>query len=149
ELVEGDLPFDAQSFAELCVMVSLEPHAASQHAPELAPIIDRCLAKSADDRFRNVGQLAEALIPFTSDPQSAQREVQRIQRMLANAPDYRDATPLPSRGSSPQIPRSPVAVVPSAIPEVRGRGTWKLVTGLVLLFGIGIGAGLFVTHGDD
>ncbi|NVB79429.1 MAG: protein kinase [Kofleriaceae bacterium] len=151
ELVEGNLPFDASSFAELCVMVSLEPHAASQHAPELAPIIDRCLAKSSDDRYQNVGELAEALIPFASDPQRAQREVQRIRRMLANAPEYRDATPLPSRGSSPQLPRTPVAaaVLPSPAPAVKGGGTWKVVAGLVVLFGIGIGAGLWVTHGSD
>jgi serine/threonine-protein kinase len=149
ELVEGNVPFDAESFAELCVMVSLEPHAASQHAPELAPIIDRCLAKSSDARYQNVGELAEALIPFASDPQRAQREVQRIQRMLANAPEY--ATSPPSRGSSPQIPRTPVAaaLLPNAVPDARGGGTWKVLTGLVVLFGVGIAAGLWVTHGGD
>ena len=146
ELVEGGLPFDAQSFAELCVMVSLEPHSPLQHAPQLAPIIDRCLAKASDDRYQNVGELAEALIPFASDPQRARREVTRIQRMLANAPEYRDATPLPGRGSSPQIPRTPVAaaVIPASIPEPRS-GAWRLFGALLLLFGVGIGAGLWVT----
>jgi serine/threonine protein kinase len=114
ELVEGVLPFDASNFAELCVMVSIEPHAPIQHAPALAAIIDRCLAKSADARYQNVGQLAEALIPFASDPQRAQREVTRIQRMVANAPEHRDSTPLPvrERGSASVLPRAPLPAVP-------------------------------------
>ncbi len=32
--------------------------------PELAATIERCLAKSADDRFQNVAELAQAILPF-------------------------------------------------------------------------------------
>jgi serine/threonine-protein kinase len=98
ELVEGDTPFDADSFAELCVAVATEAPRPMTHAPELAPVLARCLAKSADDRFPSIAELALALEPLSSDPQRARREVNRIYRTLGRPlPADRDATPTPTR----------------------------------------------------
>jgi serine/threonine-protein kinase len=98
ELVEGDAPFDADNFAELCVAVATEAPRPMTHAPELAPVLARCLAKSPDDRFPSIAELALALEPLSSDPQRARREVNRIFRTLGRPiPADRDATPTPAR----------------------------------------------------
>jgi serine/threonine-protein kinase len=117
ELVEGDTPFSADNFAELCVAVATEAPRAMTNAPELAPILAHALAKSPDDRFPSIAELALALEPFSSDPTRARRQVARIFRVLGKpAPAGRDATPTPTprrdatpskptRGSAPELQR--------------------------------------------
>src|SRR5439155_4507758 len=81
ELVEGRLPFHAESFAELCVIVATESPRPMARAPQLAPIIARCLAKRVDDRFATVGEVALALERFAT-PDTAHARVARIHRLL-------------------------------------------------------------------
>jgi serine/threonine-protein kinase len=108
ELVEGTTPFTAGNFAELCVAVATEPPRPMTHAPELDPVVARTLAKSADDRFPSIADLALALEPFSSDPARARRQVARIHRVLGKQPPAgRDATPTPAkphRDSASQLP---------------------------------------------
>ncbi|MBA2543236.1 MAG: serine/threonine protein kinase, partial [Deltaproteobacteria bacterium] len=61
ELVEGQLPFDADNFAELVIAVSTSPIRPPQLAPELRSVLERCLAKDVDDRFSTIAHLATAL----------------------------------------------------------------------------------------
>lgn len=157
ELVEGRQPFDADNFAELCVMVAIEDPAPLLVAPELAPVIARCLAKSVDGRYQSVAELARDLVPYASNPASAQRQVERIQRMLANAPKHRDSTPLPLQRDSNQriswqtIPRAPTPTAAhettAQIPKGRGRLAVMLVAGAVLVV-LGLGAAVYATRGD-
>ena len=109
ELVEGTTPFTAASFAELCIAVATDNPRDMTHAPELQPILARTLAKSADDRFPSIAELAQALEPFASDPQRARRQVTRICRLLGKpVPPGRDATPTPTtphRDSSAKFAR--------------------------------------------
>ncbi|HEU4729063.1 MAG TPA: serine/threonine-protein kinase, partial [Kofleriaceae bacterium] len=52
EALEGHLPFRAESFSEMCVMVTVDPPAPTSATPrDLAPIIARCLAKNPDERY--------------------------------------------------------------------------------------------------
>lgn len=98
ELVEGATPFTATSFAELCVAVATDNPRSMTHAPEIQPILERALAKSPDDRFPSIAELAQALEPFASDPQRARRQVTRICRLLGKpVPPGRDATPTPTK----------------------------------------------------
>jgi serine/threonine-protein kinase len=110
ELVEGSAPFAAASFAELCIAVATDNPRSMTHAPELQPILEIALAKSPDDRFPSIAELALALEPFTSDPTRARRQVARIFRLLGKQPPAgRDATPTPTqphRDSASQLPRS-------------------------------------------
>jgi len=149
ELVEGRHPFVAESFAELCVLVALEAPAPMSTAPHLAPIMERCLAKSLDERFQNVGELAAALAPFASDPERARRQVQRIQRVLGLRVGSRDSTPLTMRREDLRdVQRPPPRRFPQAPgPPAGGGGCWKSFRLLVVLFGVGIAAGLYVTSG--
>lgn len=65
-LVEGHPPFPAKHLIELATQVATEPTPAMSMAPELAPVIARCLQKHPRDRYASIVQLAEALAPFSS-----------------------------------------------------------------------------------
>jgi serine/threonine-protein kinase len=65
-LLSGQLPFRAESMPRLMQKIATEPHAPLRALrPELPDcidsIVDRALAKSADDRYANCGELAAAL----------------------------------------------------------------------------------------
>lgn len=173
ELVEGRLPFDASNFAELCVMVSTEDPARMTKAPHLEQVIARCLAKPLEQRFQDVGDLAVQLEPFASEPGRANRQVRRILRVLGKSgPSSRDSTPIPMTRDSLQrlnasdsgirIPGTPpplgtresiqriVGVPPAPMPTLKSGGaTWRSWLLLLLLFGVGIAAGLYVTSQDS
>jgi serine/threonine protein kinase len=83
EALEGHLPFQADSFSEMCVMVAVDPFTPTIETPRnLVPIISRCLAKQPDDRYANVAELARDLAQFAREPDRAQVLVDRIRRML-------------------------------------------------------------------
>ncbi len=146
EIVEGRLPFEAPSFAELCVMVAIEPPAPMTRAPHLERVMQRCLAKSLEERYQDIGELAFDLAPYATDPGRATRQVQRILRVLGSTP--RESGPILAAGAGPMTRDSVQqlsARPPTPAPVARLGGMWKSVVLLLLLFGIGIGAGLYVT----
>ncbi len=150
ELVEGRTPFAARNFAELCVVVSTEPHGTLQHAPHLTGVIDRCLAKRVDQRYQTVAELAADLEPFAYDPIRANRQVGRIARVLGvTLPGRREPTPAPSMKTE-RLPPTPMPPsVASAPARPRRIGSLAIALLLLLLFGVGIAAGLYVTHMRD
>jgi serine/threonine protein kinase len=105
ELVEARRPFEAESFSEMCVMVAVDPPRPMVNAPELTPVVMRCLAKSPNERYANVAELMADLAPFANNPDNAHYFVVRAQRMVG-------------RGSTPNIADTgPVALVtPAAMP---------------------------------
>jgi hypothetical protein len=106
ELVEGHRPFRAETFAEMCVMAAVDPYDPMRRAPELDPVVARCLAKSPDDRFATIAELAAALAPFARDGMRATYYVGRAQRVLDRAAS---ATPLAIRRETSRpvaMPRS-------------------------------------------
>jgi serine/threonine-protein kinase len=153
ELCEGRLAFDAENFAELCVMVATEQFAPMEKAPELTPVIQRALAKTLETRYQDVADLAFALEPYASDPERAYRQVVRVFRMLGRThPEGRDSTPIPisratqSRPSHPAFPQVPIA--PPALKTGRG-GTWQFVAMVSAILGVLIGLGIFAFDGAD
>ena len=83
EAVEGHLPFQAESFSEMCVMVAVDPPAPMTLAsPALAAIITRCLAKDPGQRYANVAELGRDLARLAREPDKAQILVDRMYRML-------------------------------------------------------------------
>jgi serine/threonine-protein kinase len=69
ELLSGEKPFNAESIPELVFAILDKPHppllSLRADVPEgLVAVIDRCLAKEPSARFRNVAELARALVPF-------------------------------------------------------------------------------------
>ena len=65
EAIAGRLPFIAESMPEMVLKIAMDPiPALPSTQPGLADVIDRCLAKDAADRFVDVAELAQALVPF-------------------------------------------------------------------------------------
>jgi serine/threonine-protein kinase len=69
ELLGGRPPFEGETLPQVCALVlqgQAAPLASRRYdiPPELDAVVARCLAKSADHRFRDVAALATALRPF-------------------------------------------------------------------------------------
>ena len=87
---------------------------------EIETIVLRCLEKDADDRFKNVGELANALLPF--GPANAEMTEKRIATVLARATNVTVAPPPPSGapGSIPVLktPWMPILPAMPAMPTM-------------------------------
>ncbi len=82
EAIEGHLPFTAESFSEMCVMVAVDPPIPMVRTPpELQRIILRCLAKSPDQRYPSVADLAADLAQHSREPHNTKLLVDRMFRM--------------------------------------------------------------------
>ncbi|MBX3227524.1 MAG: protein kinase [Labilithrix sp.] len=81
----GTLPFSGSSLAEVLVAVMSKPTPplGSKASPAMAAIVQRCLTRSLDDRFRRVSDLAEALAPLASPERAAL--LPRIRAVAASA----------------------------------------------------------------
>ncbi len=91
ELVSGLPSFVANTTAELCALVLTSPPTALRETMPDAPkgldaVIAKCLAKTPDERYANVAELARALERF--GPPSCRTSVERIVR-LTQAPGAR------------------------------------------------------------
>jgi eukaryotic-like serine/threonine-protein kinase len=69
ELLTGQLPFDAESVADICNRVLRQPPPPPRRRrgdlpPQLEAVILRCLEKDPNRRFADVAELAAALAPF-------------------------------------------------------------------------------------
>ena len=130
EVLEGQRPFEAESFSEMCVKVAMDAPTPMRNVPSnLAEVIFRCLAKTPEQRYPNIAEFARAIAPFCRDPQQAMRSVERMIRMLGRRAHSWDADtnghgiPRPvadveSRGSASDfaVDRTP--------PPVQGGHSW-------------------------
>ncbi|TDI47304.1 MAG: serine/threonine protein kinase [Acidobacteria bacterium] len=77
ELLTGTNPFDGPSAPELLSAIIREPHASlphgsgTPHRQSLQRVIDRCLAKSPDDRFQQMSDVVASLDALRSTAPSA------------------------------------------------------------------------------
>ena len=120
ELIAGHPPFEADTLTELAIKVANEPpRPLRSYRPDLPAgleqVISTSLEKDPARRYRHVGELAEALLPF--GPPSAKTSVERISaiiregRLSGNAlailPSAFPAAPSqPSAGTLPAIART-------------------------------------------
>ncbi len=157
ECLTGALPFDATTPSGMCAAVAADapkPLTAflSEAPAGLEAVVMRCLEKNRDDRFPDVGALAQALAPFA--PPDAQPSVARILRLLRRnergAPESAAKTARPTsrpEETSETVMAGPVsppatgadddtiAAETASFSEGRrgvGRRTWTILT-LVLL----------------
>jgi eukaryotic-like serine/threonine-protein kinase len=90
ELVSGTLPFVGDNAASIIAAISMDAaiplRQVAPGAPEgLARICDKCLLKDRDYRYRDVGELARALLPFTLDGDASKERVAQIERILGRS----------------------------------------------------------------
>ncbi len=99
ELLTQALPFEGEDLPQLCTNIVLSSPVKLRAVrpgapPELEAIILKCIEKSPADRFRNVGELAQALAPF--GPPGAQERAERIKDVLrGSGMSIRPPTPQP------------------------------------------------------
>ena len=114
-LLTGHLPFEGDTVAEVCarVLEAPTPDALSLRPtldPGLVAVVERCLCKHREARYRSADALAEALAPFAGEdaagPYSHKRLVLDAQDEVARPTDP---------GSALTLPRS----VPPAVSSVR------------------------------
>lgn len=88
ELLTGVPPFRGESLSEVCVKVaSFSPPPMRELRPELPlelrSVVLKCLEKSPDERYANVAELAQALLPFA--PKRARASAERVVRIITTA----------------------------------------------------------------
>ena len=88
ELITGRAPFQADSVTELAIKINNEPAPAVRTfrpdvPSELEAVIFACLEKERRRRYRNVAELALALLPFA--PKRAKASVERISGIIQAA----------------------------------------------------------------
>ncbi len=139
EIVEGHAPFQAPTYAEMCVLVTTEPMPAMTQAPELAPIVERCLAKEPEQRFQTIAELANALAPLTRDPTASRARVPRMYRLTGK--------------QAPFVSHELAAVTPPPEPApvrmpVRSAGMARVMTiAIVLLLALAVGLAIAFNTG--
>jgi serine/threonine protein kinase len=111
QLLSGRLPFDGESLPELCAAI-VNKHAVplsdvrGDVPPLLARSVERCLAKSPDDRFQNVADLRFELLPFAAA--SREQRVSQALRTLDATDQGRPPTPLPDELLTRALRAAPV-----------------------------------------
>ncbi len=101
ELLAGEPPFDGDGVGEIfAAILEKEPVPLAEKNPqiprEVSDIVARCLRRVPAERWDDVAQLARALAPFGSDPQTA--IIERAEQVLARAKEMqRPKTPLETR----------------------------------------------------
>jgi serine/threonine-protein kinase len=88
ELLSNQPPFDADTVPAICAkIVADEPEPLCAQRPDISPdleaVVARCMRKCPDDRYPDIGALADALLPFASPDRAAQ--VERIRRIVDGA----------------------------------------------------------------
>ena len=88
ELIEGQLPFDAETYPELCMTIAVDPPWPMEVPipPGLARAIAKCLEKDQRARFQTVADLARSIVPYARDVQQGWLRVVRIERMVQSNP---------------------------------------------------------------
>jgi serine/threonine-protein kinase len=148
ELLAGRTAFVASTVTELAIQVANEPapslcHLRAEVPAGLEGVVFRCLEKDRRHRYRNVGELARALLPFA--PKRATASVERISGIIeaAGLADSERASPplaaqaegLSTEGTSPALTRTRRAAKRANIATLGGAalvGALCLVTGAVL-----------------
>ncbi len=102
ELIEGLVPFDGDSYAELCLRIAMDPPMSmiAPVQPGLERAIAKCLAKDPTARWQHVGQLGRAIVPYARNVQQGWLRVVRIERHIEANPGATliRAEPEPPRG---------------------------------------------------
>ena len=179
ELVEARRPFEAESFSEMCVMVAVDPPLRMTNAPQLEPVIMRCLQKQPADRYAHVGELMRDLAAYAGNPEAANHYIKRAYRMLGlgvplnleSNPAIRPLTYLtPVPGPTPtavhdaasaaliahNTPTPPSGVMTYAptvknptVPNVRRKAGMIAFFTLAVLIGVGAAIGIMASKSED
>lgn len=148
ELLVGQPPFNGDTLPQVCSMILQEPPPPMRQrrpdVPEqLESVVLKCLEKHRDARWRNMAELATALVDF--GPRHARASAQRITRILQAAGLSTSAIALPpSSGMPPAMPvmaQGTMGSWGSTSPTLSKSSRWMwvgTVGAAILLVGIGM-----------
>jgi serine/threonine protein kinase len=116
ELASGRRPYAAESVTGLYVVIcTAEPVPMRSHLPDVPPALEaavlRALAKSADDRFRDLGDFAAAIAPF-GGPGAAASAARVAATFGREAPPPALPLPSPATERMPLISEQPAEMDP-------------------------------------
>jgi serine/threonine-protein kinase len=141
ELIGGHPPFDGNSVPEVCAkVVTVEPLPLHRHAGNvprrLEAVIMQCLQKDRDRRFADVGELADALVPFASVEGAASAEV--VARILGRIPTRRRSivSDVEEAPSTPSVDRPSKDSIPGVGPSPWGALVLFILLGGATIFGV-------------
>lgn len=146
ELVTGRLVFRADTVTELAIQVANEPTPPIRtFRPDvpgaLEAVVFKCLEKDKEDRYRNVAELAMALLPFA--PRRARALAERISGIVQAAglsASALDLPPSPQPGAdSEHMAETAAPLGATASGMVSGT---KAIAGIAVLVGLGLGVGV-------
>jgi serine/threonine-protein kinase len=145
QLMAGSPPFLAESVTDLAIKVANEPPPSVRSfrpdaPPELEAVILKCLEKGRDQRYRNVGQLSVALLPFAT--KRAKGYVERIAGIIQSAGLSESALALPASPRDVAMPGLG-EIAGGTMPGV-GRTTGGASKGKATVIRGGIAAVMFV-----
>jgi serine/threonine-protein kinase len=153
ELITGRPVFLGESVTELAIQVANEsPPAIRAFRPDvpsgLEAIVFKCLEKDRRQRYRNVAELAVALLEF--GPKRAKGSVERITGILQTAGLSASALalpPSPQSGAATLLAPETVAPV-GRTATIRPRRRTTAVLSLIGMVGasVAVGAGVWFTH---
>jgi serine/threonine protein kinase len=140
ELLTGELPFKGETLPQICTnILHTEPPKITQLRRDLprdwGAILERCLAKRLEQRYRDVGELARDLAPLAGA--DAARSLERIAHFLGTA------APVSLPASAVRSTAAPAATdaswtkSPSPLPKSR---TTSIVLSALVLVLLGVGA---------
>ncbi len=158
ELLTRRMPFDAESMAGLAVRIATDPPTRLVEVLPGAPldlegVVFKCLAKSPDDRYPNVAELAADLEPFAPESRARVERIQRIVFGTTNPP-----RPVPSAPSLRRlvIPGSETLgpldagerSSPSVIVPEKKRRAWPVAIGVAVVFAGVVATAMFVKQNN-
>ncbi len=157
ELLTGRPPFDGETLAEICVKAASQPPPPlvgrrPEVPQELQSVIEKCLHKQRENRYRNVAELAIALAPF--GPKRARASVERITNIIQAAGLSMSALSLPPSSqivaeSSPEGIGTQAAWGQTAAGRKWGLASAALITALISTGAIVTLILLLGRHGSD
>jgi eukaryotic-like serine/threonine-protein kinase len=149
ELLTGHVPFNGDTLPEVCVKISSHPPPPLRDVrPDLPlaveAIVLKCLEKDRERRFRNVGELTRALVPY--GPPRARISAERIERVLLNAEGPTSAMPgaaTPATAGKHERSHGPVTLSSSwGATASRGSGARWVIGALAAALAIATAAGI-------
>ncbi len=107
ELLAGNVPFNGDTLAELCVKIATMPSPPLRNRLPDAPlalqeVLEKCMEKDRAKRYSSVAELAVALAPFA--PKRARASVERITRVIQVAGLSASALALPPSSQTSRTP---------------------------------------------
>ena len=134
ELVTGRPPFTGESVTELALHIAMDPTPPMLDGmpPGFEAVVQRCLAKDPAQRYADLAELAQALVPYAGlqgrDHAAAVARQLRVGRSGAHATGGGDA-PVPAVPSYASTPTTMGAAASSMRITGAGRRRWGVIAG--------------------